>query len=158
MSQNSAQILLQSLEKKNKVLDAVIEENSLQEEILKQEELDMNAFDESIDRMGALAEELDKLDTGFEAVYERIREDILQNKSLYQKEIAQMQQLIAQITDKVVKINVVRMRNKDRAESQFRKANREIQSAISKTKAVKTYYSSMNKLNYVAPQFYDNKK
>ena len=42
MSQNSAQILRQSLEKKNTILDAIIEQNSIQEDILKEDNLDMD--------------------------------------------------------------------------------------------------------------------
>ena len=50
MSQNIAQILMQSLEKKNQILDDIIRENALQEEILKQDELDMDALDASLSR------------------------------------------------------------------------------------------------------------
>lgn len=158
MSQNIAQILLQSLEKKNQILDDIIRENERQEEILKQEVLDMDALDASLDRIGAYTEMLEKLDDGFEAVYDRVRSEIMTNKTAYRMEIAQMQNHIQQITDKVVKINTARMRNQMRADSQFKKQAQEIKSAMSKTRASKNYYNSMNKLNYVSPQFYDNKK
>ena len=72
MNQSGAQILLQSLEKKNELLDQMILQNRAQEQILKQEEFDMDAFDEAIDRQSAYVEELDKLDRGFEAVYDRV--------------------------------------------------------------------------------------
>lgn len=158
MSQSSVQILVESLEKKNRLLDDIILENEAQEDILKQEELDMDALDASIERMGALAEALEKLDDGFELVYERTREALIANKSAYRSQIAHMQELIGQITDKVVRINAVRMRNQIKAERQFQKSRNQIGKAASKMKASKNYYNSMNKLNYVAPQFYDNKK
>lgn len=158
MSQNIAQILLQSLEKKNQILDDIIRENERQEEILKQEVLDMDALDASLDRIGAYTEMLEKLDDGFEAVYDRVRSEIMTNKSAYRVEIAQMQNHIQQITDKVVRINTARMRNQVRADSQFKKQAQEIKNAMSKTRASKNYYNSMNKLNYVSPQFYDSKK
>ena len=44
MSQSGAQILLQSLEKKTKLLDDMIRQNGVQEELLKEEDLDMDAF------------------------------------------------------------------------------------------------------------------
>lgn len=81
MNQSGAQILLQSLEKKIQLLDKMIEQNSVQEEILKQEELDMDVFDEAINKQGTYLEELDRLDQGFEAVYDRVREELLQDKS-----------------------------------------------------------------------------
>lgn len=158
MSQNIAQILLQSLEKKNQILDDIIRENALQEELLKKEELDMDALDASLDRIGEYTEMLEKLDEGFEAVYDKVRTEIMTNKSRYQSEISRMQGLIQKITDKVVKINAVRMRNQMRADAQFKKRAKEIRNAMSKTKASQNYYNSMNKLNYVSPQFYDSKK
>ena len=51
MSQNIAQILLQSLNKKNQILDDIIRENEQQEQILKQDTLDMDALEASLDRM-----------------------------------------------------------------------------------------------------------
>ena len=59
MDQSSVQILVESLEKKNRLLDDIIRENEVQEEILKQEELDMDALDASTDRIGSLAEALE---------------------------------------------------------------------------------------------------
>lgn len=158
MSQNIAQILLRSLEKKNQILDDIIRENALQEEILKRDNLDMDALDASLDRIGSYAEMLEKQDDGFEALYDRVRTEIMTNKSRYQAEIVQMQNGIQQITDKVVKINTARMRNQMRADSQFKKQAQEIKNAMSKTRASQNYYNSMNKLNYVSPQFYDSKK
>ena len=158
MNQSGAQILLQSLEKKTQLLDKMIEQNSVQEEILKQEELDMDVFDEAINKQGTYLEELDRLDQGFEAVYDRVREELLQDKSRYRAEIARMKELIQQITDKIVTINAGNMRNKTLAENQFKKSRQQIGRATSKMKASQNYYNSMNRLNFVDPQFYDNKK
>lgn len=158
MSQNSAQILLQSLEKKNTILDAIVEQNSIQEDILKQDNLDMDAFDASINIIGTLVEELEKLDDGFETLYDKVRVEIMNHRPEYRNEIAKMQAQIQQITDKIVTINAAKMRNQMRAENHFKQKSREIKNAMSKTNATKSYYNSMNNLNYVAPQFYDNKK
>lgn len=158
MGQNIAQILLQSLIKKNQVLDAIIRQNSVQENILKQDDLDMEAFDASLDEIGTLIEELEKLDQGFETVYDKMREEILEHKSLYRAEIAQMQEQIQQITDKSVKINAAKMRNQMRAENHFKRKTREIKNATSKTRVARNYYNNMNNLHCVPPQFYDSKK
>lgn len=158
MSRSSIQVLVESLEKKTRVLEDIIRENEVQEEILKQEELDMDALDASMDRIGSLTEALEKLDDGFEAVYDRTREELIANKAAYRDEIARMQKLIGEVTDKVVRINATRMRNKMRAEQQFQKSRDQIGRAASKMKVSKNYYNSMNNLHYVSPQFYDSKK
>ena len=158
MEQNCVQILAQSLKKKSETLNQIIEQNNLQETILKQEEFDMDAFEETVDAQNELVEKLEQLDTGFEALYDRVREDVMHNKDRYRQEIAEMQELIQQITDKVVTVNAGNMRNKRLAENQFRKARAEIRNSVSHSKVARGYYNNMNNLNCVAPQFYDNKK
>ena len=152
MSQSGAQILLQSLEKKTKLLDDMIRQNGVQEELLKEEDLDMDAFDEAINQQGFYIEELDKLDQGFETVYDRVREELLRDKARYRMEIIQ------QITDKIVTLNAGNMRNKMLAENQFNRKRVAIGTGASQNKAARNYYNNMNRLNYVSPQFYDNKK
>ena len=158
MDQSGAQILLQSLEKKNALLDRMIQQNGVQEEILKQEEFDMDAFDEAINQQDSYVEQLEKLDQGFESVYDRVREELIENKERYRSEITRMKEQIQQITDKIVTLNAGNMRNKMLAENQFKKKRQEIGSGASKNKVAKNYYNNMNKLNYVSPQFYDNKQ
>lgn len=158
MNLSSAQVLVESLEKKSRILDEIMKENEAQELMFKQEELDMEALDASSDRMGALAEKLELLDEGFEAVYDRIRHELIENKAAYQNEIRRMQVLIGEITEKVVGINAARMRNKLQAENHFKKSRQQIGRVSSKMKASQNYYNNMNRLNYVDSQFYDTKK
>lgn len=158
MNQSGAQILLQSLEKKTLLLDRMIQQNSVQEEILKADDLDMDAFDEAINKQGSYLEELDRLDQGFEAVYDRVRQELIQDKERYRAEITRMKELIQQITDKIVTLNAGNMRNKVLAENQFKKKRISIGTGASKNRAARNYYNNMNNLNYVSPQFYDSKK
>ncbi|MDD6810714.1 MAG: flagellar protein FliT [Lachnospiraceae bacterium] len=158
MGKNGMQILIQSLEKKIQILDELIKQNGVQEHILKQDSFDMDAFDATIDAQAGLVEKLEKLDSGFETLYERLREEVLKHKEQYRHEIAKLQSMIQQITDKVVVVNTGNMRNKMLAENQFKKEKQSIQQSVSKSKVARNYYNSMNNLNCVAPQFYDNKK
>ena len=121
MDQNGVQILLQSLEKKNRILDQLISHNELQEQLLKEEELNLDQLDQMLDEQGRLVEELDQLDQGFEALYDRMREEIIGNKEKYRAQIGRMQECIQQITAKIATVNAGNMRNKMLAENQFRK-------------------------------------
>ncbi len=158
MNQSGVQILVHSLEKKNSILDQIIDQIALQETLLKQEELDMDKLDDMLEQQGKLVEELDKLDRGFESVYDRVRETLINNKEGYRVQIGQMQRMIEEITAKIARINAGNMRNKLLAENQFKEKRKSIGTSLSKTKVAKNYYNSMNNLHYVAPQFYDSKK
>ena len=118
----------------------------------------MDAFEASIDEQNEMIKELDKLDSGFESFYERVRADITTHKEQYHNEIAYMKELIQKTTDKVVAINAGSARNKTLAEKQFQAEKQKIRQSVSKTKVARNYYNSMNNLNQVAPQFYDSKK
>lgn len=158
MEQSGVEILLQSLLKKRDVLDQLIELGQRQEEMLKQEDLDMDGLNALLEEQGNLVEQLDRLDQGFELVYDRCRDQIMGHKDLYQKEIRAIQECIQEITAKISTINACNMRNKVAAEGHFRREKQEISQNVSKTKVARNYYNSMNKLNYVSPQFYDSKK
>ncbi|MBP3475998.1 MAG: flagellar protein FliT [Lachnospiraceae bacterium] len=158
MNQNSVQILLQSLEKKNQILDQLINHNEQQEKLLKNEELNMDRLDQMLDVQGRLVAELERLDEGFETVYDRTREEIIGNKEKYRTEIKRMQECIQQITAKIATINAGNMRNKVLMETQFKKQKQEIGKNVSIQKVARNYYNSMNNLNHVSPQFYDSKQ
>ncbi len=93
---------LQSLEKKTKLLDDMIRQNGVQEELLKEEDLDMDAFDEAINQQGFYYRR-----TGQNWIrvsklsYDRVREELLRDKARYRMEIIRMKELIQQITDKI---------------------------------------------------------
>lgn len=158
MEQSGVQVLLQSLIKKKAVLDQLIALGQRQEELLKQEGLDMDGLNQLLEEQGILVAELERLDQGFELVYERCRAQIVEHKELYQKEICEMKACIQEIAAKISTINACSLRNQVAAESHFRQEKQAISQSVSKTKAARNYYNSMNKLNYVSPQFYDNKK
>lgn len=158
MELSCVDVLLQSLIKKNGVLDRLMDLGQRQEELLRQEELNMDELNTLLEEQAGLVAELDRLDQGFELVYGRCREAIIGHKEEFREEIRQMQECIQQITAKISSINACNMRNKVAAESHFRREKQAISESVSKSKAARNYYNSMNKLNYVSPQFYDNKK
>ncbi|NLL75896.1 MAG: flagellar protein FliT [Clostridiales bacterium] len=158
MIENYLQVLEESLLKKKEVLLAIEEMNREQEQILKDENPSMEAFDESIDKKGLLIEELSRLDDGFETLYEHIKEQLLHNKDEYKGQIARLQKLIAEVTDKSVTIQAQEARNKKSAEKYFAKARRELKSGRVNSKAALDYYLNMNKAQIANPQFIDKKK
>lgn len=151
-------ILQQSLEKKIKILDQIIEENAKHAEIAAATDFDPEAFDQVFDRKDQLIKELDQLDMGFSTVYARVKDELLNNKDAYKEQIAKMQKLIAQITDKSMKIQVEEKRNQEALMNRMDIVKREIYQAKNTKKIAANYYKNMNGLNYVEPQFMDKKK
>ena len=65
-------IMIQSLEKKTRVLDEIIRWDEKQKEVLENPEATPDEFDETVDAKSTLIEQLEQLDIGFEKLYERV--------------------------------------------------------------------------------------
>lgn len=151
-------ILIQSLEKKIRVLDKIIESNKDQKEILSQEEMDTDRFEANLDEKGRLIDELNLLDDGFQEIYNRVKDELGDNRELYKEEIKRMQKLISDITERSVTIRAEEERNRAVAARQFDSMRDNIQTAKRSRQAANVYYSNMSRVNMVDAQFMDKRK
>lgn len=158
MEENYIMILIQSLEKKVKVLEEVSRENAKQKQVLKEEDLDMDAFQASIERKDQLIEQVNFLDSGFEKMYERVKEALDDKRHVYEKEIAQLKRLVTQVTAQTASIQKEEWENRRLAEQQFSAMKKKVRQVKDTRQVASTYYKNMSKLNYVDPQFMDKKK
>lgn len=157
-SMNYILILLQDLKKKSLVLDGIINANQKQKEALEDPNLDPEDFDKLVEEKTRLIEELERLDSGFEQVFSRVREELQGNKESYKAEIREMQKMIREITDKSATIQTGELRNKELMQKKFSDVKRQVREIRASQKVVNQYYKNMMKANYVEPQFMDNKK
>lgn len=121
MIENYLDILADSLQKKSIVLDKIEDENNKQAKMLKSDSFPYDEFDAAIDRKGELIEELTALDDGFDALYQRIREQLQDNRDKYKDQIAGLQKLVKEVTDKSVAVQAQEARNKQLVEAAFAK-------------------------------------
>ncbi len=149
-------ILLESLERKKNILQIIQKENIKQEEAIKKNS-DLAAFDHIVENKSRFIAELELLDSGFEKVYDRVKEELPLAKDSFRNEIARMQQLISEITDLNVRIQASEQRNKQLVEQYFCARTRIRQSKKS-VRAANDYYKSMSQTNFVDPQLLDRKK
>lgn len=158
MIENYLVILEDSLKQKIAILDEITEWNTEQEALLKQEELPLEEFDNCVDRKDTLIQKLGELDEGFDSLYEKIREQLLANKESYKTQIARIQQLISEVTEKSVSIQAQEARNKKAVEDHFAKERQQLREGRQNSKAAYDYYKNMSNTNVVPPQFMDQKK
>jgi len=104
-----------------------------------------------------LIEKLTLLDTGFESLYSKLREELLINKEDYKAEIKEIQNLIADITARSASVEAIEARNKAAIEGYFSREKKELQSKKSASQAAYSYYKTAKNLGSVPPQFMDSK-
>ena len=157
MSELYIDIMLQSLEKKEVVLDRIIEANVRQEAVLKNPEGDPEEFDETVETKGVLIEQLEQLDSGFQKLFDNMKEELDGQRENYAKQIEQMQIHIRSITDKSVQIQAQEARNKELMTQKFARIKEMAKQTRASSNMVNRYYKNMSKLNVVDPQFLDDK-
>ena len=74
MEPNYLQIMIESLEKKKKVLQQMIELNNQQKFLLQDANLQPEDFEKNMQYKEELVQQLNLLDEGFENVFSRVRE------------------------------------------------------------------------------------
>ena len=151
-------IMLQSLRKKEKVLDEIIRLNDLQKKQLTDQATPVDDFDKTVEDKSACIDQLDQLDSGFEKLYAQVSQELQDNKEQYADEIRQMQTLIRSITDKSVKIQAQEARNKDLMMQKFGVIKKHAKNVRMNSKAITGYYKTMDRTKYMDPQFMEKKQ
>ena len=151
-------MLLDSLKKKLAILDEIMDYQRKEAEMLRSEDMNMDAFDQNIHDKVALAESIHPLDDGFEQVYNRVRKELMEHKAKYAAQIRAMQDMIGEISEKNVLIQAEENRIKLEVDNFVKRETAALRQRRDNGKAARSYYNSMRKLNYVDSQFMDRKK
>ena len=158
MTESYLDMMEESLRDKIGVLNEILKENETQKEILESTtEFDEKGFDEAISRKGELIRRVDNLNDGFESLYERVKEELDQNKEKHKERIRIFQDLIRQITDLSNSIEAGEKRNSALAKNYFSVARNKMNQGRKSSQAALDYYLTMNKSKITPPQFYDTK-
>ena len=150
-------LLQQALEKKSRILDGLLAKSQEQEQLLRLEDLGPGEFEKTVEEKEKLLEELMQIDQGFDEVYQRIGQDLQLHKENFRDEIRILQARIREVTAKGAQIQTTESRNRGLAEGRFMKIRRQIRDSHASAQAVNKYYQNMMKLNYIEPQFMDDK-
>lgn len=149
--------LQQSLEKKVDILLKVKALNEQQALLLSEEDPDIDKWDELTTAKGELIDEINFLDEGFNEVYEHVRDELQVNREAYKKEITHMQELIRKLTELSEVIQSGEARNKEAATRHFARLKKKGKVLTQSNRAAKLYKDNMQKVNYVDPQFFNEK-
>mgnify|MGYP003397269848 FL=1 len=150
-------MLVECLEKKDKILDSLAVLNKKQTELIQNEDFSLSEFDKCVEEKGVLIDNILKLDSGFEGLYNKIGKTVAANPSEYKVQLGKMQSLISSITEKSMSLQAEEERNKLLIEGRFSREKNKIKSGRSQSKVAMDYYKSMNKLNHIDSQFWDKK-
>lgn len=159
MNKQYISVLAESLEKKLQVLGEIYQLCQKQAEVMANSPVDFEEFDRCMDEKDNCIQELDKLDEGFDMLYNKVGQELKTNKSMYARQIQCMQQTISDIMDKSTAIQALEERNKRAVEAAFAKERMEIGRGKRSLNVAMNYYRNMRgSADAVEPQYMDKKK
>ena len=158
MSETYLAIMLQSLKKKEQVLDEIIRLNDLQKKQLTDQATPVDDFDKTVEDKSACIDQLDQLDSGFEKLYAQVQEELQANKEQYADTIKALQKCIRSVTDKSIMIQAQEARNKDLMMQKFTTVRKHAKDVRANSKAITGYYKTMTHSGYMDSRDMDGKK
>lgn len=137
-------ILNDTLKKKIALLEQLIDITLLQEKCITVTPPDMEQFEQTFSNKDTLIDRLNKLDDGFEYIYDHVKEELSTNLLQHKDEVLQLQELIRWVTDMSTKLQTIEIRNKNKIEIYFAGQKKEIKEFKHSSKSVSNYYKSMS--------------
>ena len=158
MSKEHIIALRDSLIKKVAVLEEIEQLDRQQDEILSQSTFDYEAFDRLFTDKDVCLEKIEKLDEGFEIVYQRVESELKKNRNAYSDIIKEMQDLISRITELGTSINAAEERNRNALSDAIIRERKGMAEGKRSVNVAMNYYKNMNGLNAPESRFMDKKK
>lgn len=150
-------MLDQSLDQKKQMLDEMIEMTATQKASLEKDPVDWTGFDALVEKKAEMIERLDRMDDGFESVYDRIREELLKEKEQYREFVTEIKKKIQAVSDASATLMAAERRNKELVEVKMTDEKKRLQQRKTTSKVASNYYRTMNKVNLIDPQLMDKK-
>lgn len=144
---NYLQIMIDSLVKKDELLDRLIEKNKAQYECIrnkKYEEVNWTSFNVLVAEKETAIDRINEIDDAFAEIYEKIKDEVISNKDKYRPQVLRLQELITILTDKGVAIQTGEERNRQIIDNIFHKTRQEIKKQRTSVNAASTYYKTMS--------------
>lgn len=151
-------IMKESLVRKKNYLQEILELTNKQGELALANELDENDFGDIVEKKDVLISNVNEIDKGFTAVYERVRREIIQDKELYKDELKAIQDSIRKCVDLGMAIESAELRNKAALETAFAKSYRGVKQLKQSKQVANKYYKSMSNGMINDSILYDRKK
>ena len=136
-------ILSDSLDKKIEVLKRIQTYNDAQEKAFTEPDPNMDLFDQALEEKEKLIQEIQRLDQGFETLYERVKVELDENRDAYREQIKELQAKITVITEMSNAVQAKEARNKKLIEDYFANQRRSIKQSRQRAKAAYRYQKNM---------------
>lgn len=151
-------MMIDTLKRKESILRFLYEKTKEQEILLKEEEMDADAFEKTVEDKGEKIERLNEIDSGFDMLFKAVKEEITENPDEYRESIVQMQGLIAAISELGVSIQALENQNSMRFKAFLAKERKMIREFNVNSRTATNYYQNMTNVKRPEQSYFFNEK
>lgn len=151
-------ILNDTLSKKLDALKKLTELTEEQAVLIKAEEIDMDAFEATIDKKAVLIDRLTALDQGFLDLYEKAKARVELEPEKYKDELTRTKALVAEITERSTSLEALEERNKTGLSIQLSKGKQKVKEFKVNSRTAAAYYKNMSNSHKEGDSYFLDRK
>lgn len=136
-------MMVDTLERKKTILEKLLCQTREQETLLKDEEMDVETFQNIIDRKGEEIEKLNQMDEGFDTLFRYVEKEITANRMMYKKQILQMQKLINEVSELGIQIQALEHQNSGHFKIYLANQKQSVKKFYTNNRTAANYYQNM---------------
>lgn len=140
------QVMKESLKEKQEILKQLLDATIEQKQVLQSDSskgIISDAIMAKVDEKAELLKKLEFNDRGFEKIYQRIRDELMEKKDMYQSDIIVMNDMIKKIVDDSMKLQALELKNKKEIDLFLKNEREKIKSFNLVRANSKAYYQHM---------------
>lgn len=152
-------IMIDTLKKKESLLNELKAVTVKQADILESEDFDADGFDSTIDEKQGKIDELLKLDEGFMELYEKVKDTLINDGRDYAPEIEKAKALIKKQTDASVELQALEEKNRVKLSVHLSKGRQKGKDFRTSSRTAAAYYKNMSHRHQEGDSYFlDSKK
>lgn len=158
MTKTYSEMLIESLQKKKTLLEAIEGLTMHQSRLLALEKFDEEAFDELITKKEQDLLELQEIDEAFERIYKRVAKEYRTEPSAYEPQIRRLQELIASCMEAGSRIEVAEKNNQAAFQRERAGHLQQVRSYKQSSQVAAHYYQHMANQHQSGNSYFMDKK
>ncbi|HBZ64783.1 MAG TPA: hypothetical protein DEO89_09435 [Lachnospiraceae bacterium] len=136
-------MMVDTLERKKAILQQILHQTKEQETLLKDEEMDVDAFQRILDLKGEEIEKLNQLDEGFDTLFHHVEKEINENRMAYKSRIRKMQKLINEVSEMGIRIQALEHQNSGHFKIYLANQKQVVKKFHTNNRTAANYYQNM---------------
>ncbi len=136
-------MMVDTLQQKKVILEQLLHQTKEQEALLKDEEMDMDAFQKMIELKGEEIEKLNQMDEGFDTLFRHVEKEINENRMAYKSQIQKMQKLINEVSELGIQIQALEHQNSGHFKIYLANQKQAVKKFHTNNRTAASYYQNM---------------